>query len=85
MSVPGRVIAGVDWRMRPVLKAKKEDTDKIGRGVPAMAIVGDGAKEFLMGGSVNVMVASKEVLVSFVGRGADWAFVRVMPVDAMFL
>ena len=68
MSVPGRVIAGVDWRMRPVLKAKKKDTDKIGRGVPAMAIVGDGAEEFLMGGSINVMVASKEVLVSFVGR-----------------
>ena len=58
-----------------MLKAKKKDTDKIGRGVPAMAIVGDGAKEFLVEGSVNVMVASKEVLVSFVGRGADWAFV----------
>ena len=71
MSVPGRVIAGVDWRKRPVLKAKKEDTDKIGRGVPAMAIVGNGAKQFLMRGSVKVMVASKEVLVSFVGRGAD--------------
>ena len=38
-----------------------------------------------MRGSVKVMVASKEVLVSFVGRGADWAFGRVMPVDAMFL
>ena len=50
-----------------------------------MAIVGNGTKEFLMGGAVNVMVASKEVLVSFVGRGADWAFVRVMPGDAMFL
>ena len=68
MSVLGRIIAGVDWGMRPVLKAKKEDTYKIGRGIPAIAIVGNGAKEFLMGGSVNVMVTSKEVLVIFVGR-----------------
>ena len=85
MSVPGRIITGVDWGMRPVLKAKKEDTYKIRRGVPAMAIVGNSTKEFLMQGSVKVMVASKEVLVSFVWRGTDWAFVRVMPVYAMFL
>ena len=50
-----------------------------------MAIVGNGTMEFLMRGSVKVMVASKEVLVSFVGRRAYWAFVRVMPIYAMFL
>ena len=44
MSVPGRIIAGIDWGMRPVLKAQKEDTYKIWRGVPAMAIVGNGTK-----------------------------------------
>ena len=44
MSITGWVIAGVDWRMRPVLQAQKEDAHKVWRGVPGTAIVGTGAK-----------------------------------------
>ena len=44
MLVTGRIFATVDWGMRPVLEAQKEDAYKVWRGVPGIAIVGNGAK-----------------------------------------
>jgi len=52
VPISGWVISRVDWWMRPVLQAQKEDAQKVGRGIPCIAIVGYGAKEFLVEGAV---------------------------------
>ena len=58
---------------------------KVGRGIPCIAIVGYGAKEFLVEGTVKVVVTTKEVLVCLVWRRTDWALVGVMSVDTVFM
>ena len=85
VPISGWVISIVDWRMRPVLQAQKEDAQKVGRGIPCIAIVGDGAKEFLVEGTVKVVDTTKEVLVRFVWRRTDGALVGVMSVDTVFM
>ena len=68
-----------------MLQAQKENAQKVGRGIPGIAIVGYGAKEFLVEGTVEVVVTTKEVLVCLVWRRTDGALVGVMSVDPMFM
>ena len=85
MTISGRVFAGVDGGVGPVLQAQKEDAQEVWRGIPGIAIVGDGAKKFLVDGTVEVVVTAKEVLVCLVGGRTDWALVEVMLIDVVFI
>jgi len=50
-----------------------------------IAIVGNGAKKFLVDRTVEFVVTAKKVFVCLVEEGTDWALVGVMLVDAMFI